>query len=49
MLLNQTDVAVDEELEKIIITIGSSNETDFGDYESSYEYYLGETTQPPVK
>ena len=31
MLLNQTDVAVDEELEKVIITIYSSNKTGIGD------------------
>ena len=36
MLLNKTDVAVDEELEKVFITIDSSTETDFGDYESGY-------------
>ena len=44
MLLNQTDVAADKELEKIIITIYSSTETDFGDYESGHEYRSGETT-----
>ena len=49
MLLNQTDVAVDEELEKVIITIDSSTETDFGDYESGYEYSSGETTETPSK
>ena len=38
MLLNQTDVVVDEELEKVIITIHSSTETDIGDNESGYEY-----------
>ena len=38
MLLNQTDVAVDEELEKVIITIYSCTETDIGDNESGYEY-----------
>ena len=37
MLLNQTDVAVDEELEKVTIAIDSSTETDFGDNESGYE------------
>ena len=42
MPLNQTDVAVDEELEKVIIAIDSSTETDFGDYESGYEYSSGE-------
>ena len=36
MLLHQNDVAVEEELDKIIITIDSSTETDFGDYESGY-------------
>ena len=30
MLPNQTDVAVDEELEKVIVTIYSSTETDIG-------------------
>ena len=44
MLLNQTDVAVDEELEKVIITIGSSTEN-IGDNESGYEYSSGETTE----
>ena len=33
MLLNQTDVALDEALEKVIITIYSSTETDIGDNE----------------
>ena len=45
MLLNQTDVAVDEELEKVIITIYSSTETDIGDNEPGYEYSSGETTE----
>ena len=45
MLLNQNDVAVDEELEKVIITIYSSTETDIGDNESGYEYSSGETTE----
>ena len=45
MLLNQNDVAVDEELEQVTITIDSSTETDFGDYESGYEYSSGETTK----
>ena len=45
MLLNQTDVVVDEELEKVIITIYSSTETDIGDNESGYEYSSGETTE----
>ena len=44
MLLNQTDVAVDEDLEKVIITIGSSTEN-IGDNESGYEYSSGETTE----
>ena len=45
MLLNQTDVAVDEELEKVIITIYSSTETHDGDNELGYEYSSGETTE----
>ena len=45
MFLNQTDVAVDEELEKVIITIYSSTETDIGDNELGYEYCSGETTE----
>ena len=45
MLPNQTDEAVDEELEKFIISIGSSTETDIGDNESGYEYSFGETTE----
>ena len=45
MLLNYTDVAVDEELEKVIITIYSSTETDFGDYESDYEYSCGKISE----
>ena len=49
MLLNQTVVAVDEELEKVIIAIDTSTETDFGGYESGYEYSSGESTEPPVK
>ena len=43
MLLNQTDVA--EELEKVIIIIYSSTETDIGANESGYEYSAGETTE----
>ena len=43
MLLNQTDVVVDEELEKVSKTIYSSTETDIGDKESGYEYSSGET------
>ena len=45
MLLNQTDVAVDEVLEKVIITIYSSTETDIGDNEPGYEYSSGETIE----
>ena len=45
MLLNQSDVVVDEELEKVIIIIYSSTETDIGDNESGYEYSSGETTE----
>ena len=48
MLLSQTDVAVDEELEKVIITIYSSTETDIGD-ESGYEYSPEKLQKPPVK
>ena len=43
LLLNQTDVAVEEELEKAIITIYSSAKTDIGDKESGYEFSSGET------
>ena len=43
MFLNQTDVAVDEQLENVIIIIDSSPETDIGDYESGYGYFSGET------
>ena len=45
MLLNQTDVAVDEELENFTITINSCTETDIGDIESGYEYSSGETAE----
>ena len=45
MLLNQTDVAVDEGLKKVIITFYSSTETDIGDNESAYKYSSGETTE----
>ena len=45
MLLHQHDVAVDEELEKVIITIDSSTERDFGDYETLPE----KLQKPPVK
>ena len=44
-LLNQTDVAINEELEKVIITIYSSPDADIGDNESGYEYSSGETTE----
>ena len=44
MLRNQT-VAVHEELEKVIITIYSSTETDIGDNVSGYEYSSGESTE----
>ena len=37
MLLHQTDVAVVEELEKVIINIYSSIETDIGDNEYASE------------
>ena len=46
-LLNQTDVAIDEELEKVIITIYSRTDTDIGDDASVYEYSSGETTETP--
>ena len=36
MLLHQNNVAVDEELEKVIIAIDSSGETDFEFKESGY-------------
>ena len=45
MLLNETDVAVDEKLENVIITIDSSPETDIGDYESGCKYSSGETIE----
>ena len=45
MLLNQTDVSVDEELEKAVIIVYSSTETDMGDNESGYE----KRQKPPVK
>ena len=48
MLINQTDVAVDEELEKVIITIDSNTKTNFMDYKSGYKYSSGETTEPPA-
>ena len=36
MLLHQNDVVVDEEMEKVVIAIDSSTETDFRDKESGY-------------
>ena len=45
MLLHQNDVVVDKGLQKVIITIDISTETDFGDYESGYENSSGETTE----
>ena len=45
MLPYQTDVAVDEELEKLMITMDSCTETDFGDNEWGYEYSSAETTE----
>ena len=45
MLLNQTDVVVDEGLVKVIIIIYSSTETDIGDHESGYEYSFAESTE----
>ena len=45
MLLNQTDVVIKEELERVIVAINSSTETDFWDYESDYKYCSGETTE----
>ena len=49
MLLNQTDVVVHEELEKVIISIYSSTETDIGVNESGYEYPPEKLQKPPVK
>ena len=49
MLINQTDVAVDEELEKVIITIYSSTETGIRDNESGYEFYPEKLKKPPEK
>ena len=43
-LLNQTDVVIDEELEKVI-TIYISTDTDIGGSASGYEYPSGETTE----
>ena len=48
MLLNQTDKAVDEELEAIS-TIYSSTETDIRYNESSYEYLPEKLQKPPEK
>ena len=45
MHLNQTDMAVDEALEKVVITVYSSTETDMGYNESGYENPSGETTE----
>ena len=45
MLLNQTDVALDEELEKVVITIYSSTETDIVDNDSGFEYSSGQTIE----
>ena len=47
MLLNQTDVVVDEDLEKVIIyvTIDNSTEIDVWDY----EYSSGETTETSIE
>ena len=45
MPLNQIDL----ELEMVIVTIDSSTETDFGDYESGHEYSSGETTDTSNK
>ena len=51
MLLNQTDVVVDEDLEKVIIhvTINNSTETDVWDYVSGYEYFAGETIETSIE
>ena len=49
MLLNQTDLVVDGELEKVVITIYSSTQTDIGDNESGYEYSPEKLQKPPVK
>ena len=48
MLLNQTDVDVDEELEKVIITIDSSTETVLGTM-SRATSILPKKQKPPVK
>ena len=45
MLQNQTDLVVDKELEKIIMTNYRSIVTDIGDNESGYENSFGETTE----
>ena len=45
MLLNRTDVSLDEELENAIKAIYSSTETGIVDNESGYVYSYGETTE----
>ena len=45
MFLNQTDVAVDKELENVFITIYSSTKTGIVDNELGYEYTSGETAE----
>ena len=49
MLPNQTDVEVDEELEKVIITIDSSTEADIGDHEWARNTLPEKLQIPPVK
>ena len=49
MLLNQTDVDVDEELEKVIITIDSSTETDLGTMSRATSILPEKLQKPPVK
>ena len=49
MLLNQTDVEVNEELEKVIITIDSSTEADIGDHEWARSTLPEKPQIPPVK
>ena len=41
----QTDVAIDEELEKIIITLDRGTETDFGDYDYSSRHTTDTTSE----
>ena len=48
-LLNQTDVAVVEELEKVIINIYSSTETDIGTTSRATSTLPEKLRQPPVK